>query len=212
MSCTPPLLRGKVFGEFEAFMDRFITKVDEDCLMLRNNESFLFETHKCSVECGVMSYKDCKQYQQLSQPKTIIDLKWYHLFLKEPELFLHIFLQCITKTHAEGVAESMGNVLDMHCDKRRGIDISPLGTEAKIHWNGPPLQLTQSLGEAVLDVHFGGRNKWHFVTRQSRKDSTVIQKLKMDSAKLPFYTSLIYIHLLILLGCRWNFVIFNNLY
>ena len=93
----------------------------------------------------------------------------------------------MTKTHAEGVAESMGNILDMHCNKRRGLDISNAGVEAKINWNGPPIHLADNLGEALLDAYFGGRNKWHFDTRQARKGSVVTQRLKMVTPTLPFY-------------------------
>ena len=86
-------------------------------------------------------------------------------------LLLHLFLQCATKTHAEGVAESMGNLVEIHSNKRRGLDVSDAGMEAKIHWNGTPVHLAQTLGEAALDLHFGGRDKWHFVTKQGKKDS-----------------------------------------
>jgi len=44
-----------------------------------------------------------------------------------------------------------------------------VGMEANIHWNGPPIHLAQNFGEAALDAHFGGRHKWHFVTRQDKK-------------------------------------------
>ena len=85
------------------------------------------------------------------------------MFLREPGLFngienfLHIFLKCATKTHAEGVVQSMGNQFDLHGNKRRELDVEAVGVEAKIHWNGPPIHLSQSLGEAALDLHFGGR-------------------------------------------------------
>ena len=113
--------------------------------------------------------------------------------LREPQLykgienFLHLFLRCATKTHAEGVAESMGNIVEMHSSKRRGLDIADVGMEAKIHWNGPPIHLTQNLGDAALDLHFGGRNKWHFITRHDKKDSAVTQRLKTERPTLPFY-------------------------
>ena len=45
------------------------------------------------------------------------------------------------KTHAEGVAESMGCVMDSHCQKRRGLTIEEMGNESIIHWSGPPLHL-----------------------------------------------------------------------
>ena len=37
------------------------------------------------------------------------------------------------KTHAEGIAESMGNLINIHSDKRRGtMDIGSVGLEAQI--------------------------------------------------------------------------------
>ena len=193
VSCTPIALRGKIAEEYETFKQRFRDQLDDNSLLMRNSEQFLYESHQCTLDCEVEAYKDCVNYQKPVQPKKLVELKWYHLFLREPGLFtgienfLHLFLQCITKTHAEGVAESMGNILDMHCDKRRGLDIGDAGAEAKIHWNGPPIHLLKCLGEAALDLHFGGRSKWHFVTRQVKKDSVVTQRLKMNSGKLPFY-------------------------
>ena len=54
-------------------------------------------------------------------------MKVLHLFLKNEflfsgiEKFLAIFTKCAVKTHAEGVAESMGNYVDIHSEKRRGL-------------------------------------------------------------------------------------------
>ena len=103
-----------------------------------------------------------------------------HLFLKESSLytgledFLALFLRCLVKTHAEGVAESM--------------DIEDIGIEAFIHWNGPPLHLADKLGMESLDSHFGGRRRWNFVTLANKTDSTVIKRLKKVEAKVPFFT------------------------
>lgn len=69
-------------------------------------------------------------------------------------------IRCLVKTHAEGVVESMGSYVEMHADKRRGrMDISDIGVEALIHWNGPPLAKADKLGEASLDRVFGGRSR-----------------------------------------------------
>ena len=54
----------------------------------------------------------------------------------------------------------MGSYVEMHADKRRGrMDISDIGVEALIHWNGPPLAKADKLGEASLDRVFGGRSR-----------------------------------------------------
>ena len=65
----------------------------------------------------------------------------------------------MSKTHAEGVVESMGSYVEMHADKRRGtMDLSDIGVEALILWNGPPLAKADSIGEAAINRIFkGGR-------------------------------------------------------
>ena len=65
--------------------------------------------------------------------------------------------RCLSKTHAEGVVESMGSYVEMHADKRRGtMDISDIGKEALIHWNGPPLAKADSIGKAAINRIFKG--------------------------------------------------------
>ena len=74
-------------------------------------------------------------------------------------LLFNKFTRCVVKTHAEGVVDSMGKYIEIHSDKRRGrMDISDIGKEALIHWNGPPLARADRLGEAALDRIFG-RNR-----------------------------------------------------
>ena len=52
------------------------------------------------------------------------------------EEFLHLYLGCLVKTNAEGIAESLGNHMDIHGVKRRAsMAIKSLGREAFIHWN-----------------------------------------------------------------------------
>ena len=78
-------------------------------------------------------------------------------------LLFNKFTRCVVKTHAEGVVDSMGKYIAIHSDKRRGrMDISDIGKEALIHWNGPPLARADRLGEAALDRIFG-RNRSHVI-------------------------------------------------
>ena len=118
-------------------------------------------------------------------------MKCLHLVLREKDLhlglekFLNFLLRCTMKTHAEGVAESMGNVLGMHCLKRRGLNIYEVGKEAIIHWNGPPIHLCDSLGEKVMNQHFKGRPR-HFVTKASSQ-STVINRMLKKNPGVPFF-------------------------
>ena len=62
-----------------------------------------------------------------------------HLLLTESGLyngieeFLHLYLRCMVTTHAEGVAESMGNYINIHGDKRRAsMDLDPWGKKPGI--------------------------------------------------------------------------------
>ena len=119
-------------------------------------------------------------------------MKFVHLFLKKEELylgiekFLHLLLRCVLKTHAETVAESMGNLIDMHCEKRRGLGVEDVGKEAFIDWNGPPIHLADNLGVKVLNRLFKGK-RWHFVTVANQPDSEVTRRLKQKQSKLPFF-------------------------
>ena len=98
----------------------------------------------------------------------------------------------------------MGNYVEMHADKRRGrMDISDIGKEALIHWNGPPIAKAGKLGEAALDRVFGGRNRfpskisifcvdfmphrWNFVTRSNKSDSLVTARLRKEEPDFPFF-------------------------
>ena len=120
--------------------------------------------------------------------------KFLHLFLKEPSLyfgledFLSLFLRCVVKTHAGGVAESMGNIIEIQSDKRRGrMDIEDAGKEAMVNWNGPPLHLADNLGRKSLDRHFGGRSKWNLITQANKTDSVITKRLQKVESELPFF-------------------------
>ena len=87
------------------------------------------------------------------------------------------------KTHAEGATESMGNYVDIHSEKRRGLDVSVVGQEAYINWNRPPVHLADSLGESSLDSYFAGRRNWRFVTRKNKVESVAVCRMKAERAK-----------------------------
>ena len=148
---------------------------------------------KCSEVCKVYVYKKCPKYLQVKVPKVPISMKLLHLFLKFPTSysdipdFLRLFMRCSAKTHAEGVAESIGNYVDFYSDKKRGLDIRAVGDESYIHWNGPPVHLAGALGQAALDRKFGGRNSWRFVTRNCKSESKVVSRLKRGVSRVPFF-------------------------
>ena len=130
---------------------------------------------------------------KILEPRTVISMKVLHLLLKFSELYedlsgvLHLFLRCATKTHAEGVAESIGNYVDFYADRKRGLDIKEIGEECYIHWNGPPIHLAEELGKSALDKKFGGRNNWRFVTKKGKLESLTVSKLKRTLPRLPFF-------------------------
>ena len=120
-------------------------------------------------------------------------MKVLHLFLKSAELydglkdFLHLFVSAATKTHAEGVAESVGNYVEIHAVKKRGLDINQVGKETFIHWNGPPISNATPLLEAALDRMFKGRKSWRFVTKKNNLESKVVSRLKSEVSRVPFF-------------------------
>ena len=152
-------------------------------------EFLLYKRHECrAYRCN----DKCNLKDHLEVPKRPIAMKFLHLFLREKELyqgnemFLHFLLRCTMKTHAEGVAESMGSVIDTHIEKRRGLNIEEVGKESIIHWNGPPIHLSDSLGEKALNRHFKGR-PWHFVKKYGPSQSTVVNRLLDKNPRVPFF-------------------------
>ena len=169
---------------------------DTDCSFTHlktENQHLLWDTHKCTEKCGVTRQAQCEYYQTLAEPKVVNTMKVLHLFLKSEELyedlpnFLHLFVSAATKTHAEGVAESMGNYIEMHAEKKRGLDINDVGVESFVHWNGPPIANATSLIEAALDRRFKGRNSWRFVTKKNNLHSKVVSRLKTEISRVPFF-------------------------
>ena len=141
--------------QYRMFKERVLAIIkDENSDIRKMNEHFIFQVHKCDGNCSAKTQKKCTLFNKIQLPLKIINMKILHLFLREEslymgiELFLSIFIKCSVKTHAEGVAESMGNYVDIHSEKRRGLDVAVVGQEAYIHWNGPGVHL----GRAVLTV------------------------------------------------------------
>ena len=120
-------------------------------------------------------------------------MKVLHLFWKSEDLyeglsdFLHLFVSAANKTHAEGVAESMGNYVEMHAEKKRGLDINDVGLESFVHWNGPPVANATSLLEAALDKRFKGRKSWRFVTKKNNLQSKVVKRLNTEVSRVQFF-------------------------
>ena len=157
------------------------------------NQHLLWETHKCTDGCNVRRQVQCADYQKVLEPKEVRTMKVLHLFLKSETLyeglpnFLHLFLSAATKTHAEGVAESMGNYVEMHAEKKRGLDINDVGVESFVHWNGPPVANATPLLEASLDRRFKGRSSWRFVSKTNNLQSQTVSRLKTQSSRVPFF-------------------------
>ena len=183
----------EIVKQYDTFQERFkdlMNTSKDNHEIVKRFEHILFEIHNCSIACD----KDCDKQGKVLEPRTPKVFKLLYLFLKEVSLysgleeFLHLYLRCLVKTHAEGVAESMGNYIEIHGDKRRGrMEIEDTGNEALIHWNGPPLHLADQLGRQALDRHFASRGRWSFITQSNRTESTVIKRMKKEDSKLPFF-------------------------
>ena len=53
---------------------------------------------------------------------------------------------CASNTYAVAVAESMGNYVDLYSD------IATVGDQSYIHWNCPPLNLSEELGKTAFKI------------------------------------------------------------
>ena len=182
--------------EFKEFKERLCTlhtATREESDLLRRYEHLIYNIHDCSQRyCQTTQRKKCKESGNLLIPKIPKPIKFLHIFMKEMTLyqgverFLHFLLRCSVKTHAEGVAESMGNYIEMHSEKRRGLDIEDVGVETFIHWNGPPVSHANTLLTKALNRHFRG-DKWNFITRKNKLYSTVTERLLDQKPRVPFF-------------------------
>ena len=135
----------KVLEEYKIFKRRVYRLNQNGGELVKINEQTLYQLHSCNSQCRVKYKNTCKDRKKVVEPRTPNAMKFLHLFLRKPELykwfenFLHLLLRCTMKTHAETVAESMGNLVDLHCDKRRGLGVQDVGVEVFIDWNGPPI-------------------------------------------------------------------------
>ena len=80
----------------------------------------------------------------------------------------------------------MGNFVDIHAEKKRGLDISDVGREAYINWNGLPVANAATLLELALDKRFKGRKNWIFITKENKLQSVMVDRLKREVSKTPF--------------------------
>ena len=69
----------------------------------------------------------------------------------------------------------MGNYVELHFDKRRGLDIDDVGKESLILWNGPSVQLADRLGINSFNRRFKSTH-WNFVTLESTVTKRLMQK------------------------------------
>ena len=62
-------------------------------------------------------------------------------------------LRCLVKAHAEGMEESMGNIVKIHSDNRKGnMNLEDAGKESFIHWNRPPVNSGEKLHHSMFGV------------------------------------------------------------
>lgn len=105
---------------------------------------------------------------------------------------LWLFEHCALKIRNEAVVEGMGSIVNLHADPRRHLSSAAYNAEAWIHYNGPPLPKAKGIIEEALDLHFGGRDNWHFVQASSKGmrsvfsvTSEVVQRHQQQRGRLP---------------------------
>jgi hypothetical protein len=68
--------------------------------------------------------------------------------------FLHFYLLMVLKIRSEAVCESAASILKAHIHNNRGLLHENLDNEVLVHWNAPPLHLSDSFIEQSLDNYF----------------------------------------------------------
>ena len=74
-----------------------------------------------------------------------------------------------------------------HAEKKRGLDMSDVGVEAFINWNGPPVANFYALLEVSLDKRFKGKGHWRYVTKENKLQSKVVSRLSKEVGRVPFF-------------------------
>ena len=89
------------------------------------------------------------------------------------------------KMPTESVVESQCSVYE-HCLNKRRASVSEENRQKEffLNCNGPLIGKAEKILTKALNQHFG--KKWHFQTRDIRKQSYVLKRLKKDNGKLPF--------------------------
>ena len=138
---------------------------------------------------------------KISKQKYYTNLEFLGIFLQDPEFFtgneefLNAYLTLALQSHNEAIVESMGSKIQYHARPERNLSRTTLNNEIFVAWQGPPVTACTTLVENALDLRFGTRSAWHFVT-SSRKDvlhkwtrSKVVDRVyseNKEAAKLPF--------------------------
>lgn len=131
------------------------------------------------------------RYDQVDLYRKILNS---HDLYKDIPNISHLALTGISRTHCEAVVEGMGSVLTLNKQKRSRLDPATVERETVIRWQGPhPGKGATNLIEESLDRHFGGRDKWHFITTYDRakylEGSKVIARINEQASqndKIPF--------------------------
>ena len=101
--------------------------------------------------------------------------------------FLALALKIAVKTPNEAVVESIGSILNLHSAPNRNCNQKTYHNELMIDWNGPPVSKADNIIKEALDLHFSGRNKWHFkVTSSKFAVSEVVDRKLKEPSKLSF--------------------------
>ena len=93
---------------------------------------------------------------------------------------------CVMKTHSEKVTKSIWNYVEMYAKESRGIGMEDIGIKTYIHWNRPPLNLTESLGFKTMNQVFKG-SQLNFVTLYNMYQSKVVTRHMKNDPPLVWF-------------------------
>jgi hypothetical protein len=110
--------------------------------------------------------------------------------------FLYFYLLMVLKIRSEAVCESAASILKEHIHNNRALHHNNLDNEVLVHWNAPPLHLSDSFIEQSLNDYFMNKKdkNWLFFKKSEqyrtwrllRPGSVVLNRLRDEQVpRLP---------------------------
>ena len=169
-----------------------LTSID-DTILMRQFTVLCEALSSDAVRCGL----DAHAKERKSGNKATVSNKLAQLLIKTDlqlyqncELLVHSLSVAALKFSVESVIESLVSQYEHRFGPKRSVCEETADQEMEVYINGPNLPNCDAVVSAALDVHFGGRRKWHFLHSGSLHSfslqSNTVRRLMKEPSKFPF--------------------------